>query len=179
MQKTTGMLAPSKKPLIDAIIHEADLPKKKCVIELGSGTGVFTKRIMKKINTETSFFVLEINDYFVKETRRRCPGIKVYHDSANNINQYLIENGYNSCDCVISGLPWSYFDYNLQKEMLLNIEKSLCRGGSFITYAHLHGLILPSAKRFKKLLNEIFLNVSMSKIIWKNFPPCIIYHAKK
>lgn len=178
-QKTTGMLVPSGDGLADLIIKQADLSEKKSVVELGTGTGVITKKIVEAISPETIFFALEINDYFARATREKCPGAEVYNDSAENIKNYLIRHKLKLCDCVISSLPWANFNFSLQKKIMLSISQSLSEGGIFITYAYLQGLILPSGRSLKNLLKENFLTVSKSKIVWKNFPPAIVYCAKK
>lgn len=177
-QKTTGMIAPSGAMLVDSMLSQADISKRKTVVELGTGTGVITGQIIKRINPNAIFFGLEINRRFIKETKNKYSDIKIYHDSAENIKLYLGKYGLTSCDCVISGLPWSYFNPSMQDRIVVNIASSLEKGGSFLTYAYLHGLVLPSAIRFKKLLKKNFKTFTQSKIIWKNLPPVIIYHAK-
>lgn len=178
-QKTTGMLAPSGDELADLIIKIAGLPEKKSVVELGTGTGVITKKITEAMSPGTIFFALEINDYFARKTREKCPGAKVYNDSAENIKNYLMKSGLKSCDCVISSLPWANFNPALQRKIMANIFESLNKGGIFITYAYLQGLISPSGWNLRNLLKENFLSFSKSKVVWKNFPPAIIYCAKK
>ena len=84
----TGAIMPSSRALAKLIIGTANLSNKKCVVELGSGDGIFTEEIEKHINANCEFFSLEINDKFVDETKRRCPDVTVYHDSAKNIKKY-------------------------------------------------------------------------------------------
>ena len=103
----TGAIAPSSEGLADLITDTAGLDSASAVIEFGTGTGVFTEKILQKISNETRFFAIEINPDFVEATRKRCPEVKVYHDSASNAKKYLNEIGINECDCIICGLPWA------------------------------------------------------------------------
>jgi phospholipid N-methyltransferase len=52
-------------------------------------------------------------------------------------------------------------------------------GGYFTTFAYLQGLLLPAGQRFKKLLNKSFRQVTVSRVIWANVPPAIVYRCKK
>ena len=80
--RRTGAIAPSCEEISDLITDTAQLHKAKTVIELGSGTGVFTEKILDKISGDTTFFALEINPKFVEATKERCPDAIVYLDSA-------------------------------------------------------------------------------------------------
>ena len=90
--KKTGAIATSSNRLAELITESANLPKAKTVVELGSGTGAFTEKILKKINENTIFFSIELNPYFAKETKKRCPDAIVYNDSAENLREYLLKH---------------------------------------------------------------------------------------
>jgi len=175
----TGAVAPSSKGLADLITDTAGLQSASAVIEFGTGTGVFTEKILQKISDETRFFALEINPDFVKATRKRCPEAVVYQDSAANAKKYLDELGINECDCIICGLPWVAFSEELQDELLDTIIDVLKPGGRFLTFAYLQGLLLPAGMRFKRKLSTRFNSVTKTKTIWLNFPPAFVYCAEK
>ncbi len=177
--KQTGAVSPSSDKLAELITNSANLKSKTLVVELGSGNGVFTKKIYKKIKSNTKCFVLEINSCFVKETLKNCPPATVYHDSAENIEKYILKHNMKNCDCIISGLPWAAFDKNLQNKLLNSIYNSLEHGGVFLTFAYIQGLLLPSGKNFNRLLKSKFKSVKKTKTIWSNLPPAFIYICKK
>jgi phosphatidylethanolamine/phosphatidyl-N-methylethanolamine N-methyltransferase len=175
----TGAIAPSSKGLADLITDAADLSNVSAVIEFGSGTGVFTEKILQKIPEDAKFFALETNSDFVEATRNRCPAALVHHDSATNAKKYLNELGINDCDCVICGLPWASFSEDLQNELLDTIVDVLKPGGRFLTFAYLQGLLLPAGMRFKKKLSTRFKEVTKTRTVWQNLPPAFVYCAKK
>lgn len=177
--RETGAIIPSSKELSQLIMDTARLSKKKCVVELGSGTGVFTKGIVREISSLCVFFCLEINLEFVKETINNCPSAIVYHAPAKEIKKYLLKHKQNTCDCIISSIPWANLNQNLQEELLNEIYESLEKGSEFITFSYLHGLFLPSGIKFRKKLNMKFKHVQQTKMIWKNFPPACVLHCKK
>ncbi len=175
----TGAIAPSSKTLANYIINIANLNEKRCIVELGSGTGVFTKKIIKKKNRASVFFSLEINRYFVNKTKDCCPDAQIHNDSAENIQIYLSQLDKKECDCIISGLPWSCFSEEYQANLIEKIYESLENGGEFLTFAYLQSSFLPQGIKFKKLLEDKFKVVIQTKTIWNNLPPAFIYHCTK
>jgi len=176
---STGAVAQSSSILANHITDIANLKKKNTVVELGSGTGVFTKDIVKKIPDETTFFALELNEFFVAKTKLNCPKAKVYHADAKEIQKYLHNNDKKLCDCVISGLPWSCFDEKKQIELVENIYDSLEDGGEFLTFAYVQSSFLPQGRKFKKLLEKKFKVTIQTKTIWLNLPPAFVYVCTK
>ena len=177
--KETAAVVSSSKEMSKLIADMGDLNSKRCVVELGPGTGAFTEEILSQVDPETLFFCLEINREFVSETKRRCPDATVYHASATDIGKYLAKNNRQRCDCIISGLPWALLDSSLQEELLDSIYNSLDEGGVFLTIAHITGLVFPPGRRFQKLLDMKFNEVSRSNIIWGNVLPGFIYRCTK
>jgi phosphatidylethanolamine/phosphatidyl-N-methylethanolamine N-methyltransferase len=175
----TGAIAPSSASLADLITDTADLHNASAVIEFGTGTGVFTEKILQKISDETRFFALEINPDFVAATRKRCTEAVVYQDSASNAKKYLGEFGISECDCIICGLPWASFSEDLQNELLDTIIDVLRPGGKFLTFAYLQGLLLPAGMRFRKKLSTRFNKVTKTRTVWLNIPPAFVYCAEK
>lgn len=177
--KETGAIAPSSKKLSKKITSVTALAEKKCVVELGPGTGIFTKDILKKISNECVFFSLEINDFFVKETKKNCPEALIYHASAKDIRKYLILHNKEKCDAIISGLPWANFKKDLQEELLDEIYESLEEDGEFITFTYVQGRILPKGSRFHKSMKKKFKSVERTKLIWNNILPTYVYRYVK
>ena len=175
----TGSIAPSCEQLSHLITEVAELHNANTVLEFGSGTGVFTEMILDKISDEANFFVFEINPQFAEATKSRCPDAIVYNDSAENAREHLETHGIESCDCIISGLPWAVFDSNLQDRLLRTVWDILKPGGMLLTMAYVHASISPTAIRFKNRLYYKFSSVSKTKTIWSNLPPAFVYCAQK
>ena len=175
----TGAVAASSEGLSNLITDTAELAGTSAVIEFGSGTGVFTEKILEKISDDTRFFALEINPEFVEQTRQRCPGVQVYQDSAVNARHYLEEMGFQNCDRIVCGLPWASFKEDLQQALLDTTLDVLKPGGKFLTFAYLHGLLLPAGMRFRRKLYSTFPKVTLTHTIWMNIPPAFVYCAEK
>ena len=178
--KSTGAIAPSGRQLADAVTDMARVDQAKVIVEYGPGTGVFTEAIVAKMRPDAHFIALEVNEEFVKVTRERCPGVAVYHDCAQNARKYLEEAGFDGCDTIVSGLPWTRFDDALQDEILEATYDVLVPGGRFVTFAYSVSPYVPSGRKFfRQKLVARFGEIRRSEHIWKNFPPCVVFIAEK
>jgi phosphatidylethanolamine/phosphatidyl-N-methylethanolamine N-methyltransferase len=177
--KTTGAIANSSNDLAELITSQANLQTASCIVELGTGTGVFTKKILFKKSEDCQFIALELNSTLAQQTQKQFPNEAIYNDNATNTKNYLIKHNVQHCDTIISGLPWASFNKELQEEIMDSINDSLSPTGEFLTFTYLHSTALPSGKRLRKLLNKNFSTVQKTKIIWNNLPPAIVYHCKK
>ncbi len=173
----TGAIAPSSDGLAELITERAGLADASVVVEWGPGTGVFTEKILRKKQPDALFFAMEMNPDFVAATKARCPGIRIYHDSAAHTLRYLEQNGLTQCDCVICGLPWAAFDEFLQDALLDTLVAILRPGGRFLTFAYLQGLLLPAGRRFRRKLKTRFADVTTTRTVWRNLPPAFVYVA--
>ncbi|MCX6543814.1 MAG: methyltransferase domain-containing protein [Acidobacteria bacterium] len=176
---SVGAVAESSWRLAELITDAAGLERAKVVVEFGPGTGAFTEVILRKLDPGAMFFAIEANASFAAATRKRCPGVRVFHASAVSVRERLHECGQTSCDCIISGLPFSSFSPAQQDEMLAAVHDSLSPGGRFVTFAYLGGLAWPLGRRFRSRLRAQFSEVSSTRTIWRNIPPAFVYRTVK
>ncbi len=178
--KTTGTVTPSSPALARCIIDLAQLHECRTVVEFGPGTGAVTDFILKNLPNSAAFFAMEINPEFVAVLRKKYPNVTIVEDSAGNVVQHLQTRELDSCDCIISGLPWALFPESLQNEILDAAWQALRPNGRFITFTYFFSLWTSGGKRFRSMLSERFSNkVYLSPIIWGNFPPARVYCATK
>ena len=179
-RRYTGAIAPSGKMLADRMTEDAGVADANVIVEFGPGTGALTEVILSKKNPDAHFMALEVNAEFVQATRRRCPGATVHHDCASNTLKYLREAGHDHCDTIVSGLPWTIFDDELQDEILDAAHEVLCPGGRFVTFVYVTSPLLPAGRKFLNVkLPTKFSRVSSGPCIWNNIPPSKVYVAEK
>ena len=116
--RTIGAVAPSSRRLAAAMLAAADLESAKVVVELGAGTGAITGPIRRRIGPHATFISMELNPGAVDRLRRRFRGIHVICDSAENLRLHLDLLGLQNADCIISSLPWSSMDAEVQRRVL-------------------------------------------------------------
>jgi len=181
----TGALAPSSEQLAIAMTDTMNLGDNSVAVELGPGTGPFTKRILKlqAEKKNATYLAFELSPEFHQRLCEMFPEHKTSFllESAENIIKALKARGHNHADSVISGLPWAIFPTQLQEAILKKVYDALPVGGRFCTFAYLQGLVMPAGQNFKLLLEKTFGkgNVTRSDIVWKNLPPAFVYRCEK
>jgi len=177
--KTTGAISSCSSEVAKALAERAFHSNPQTVVELGSGTGAITRKLVEGMPEEALLLALELNQNFAELTQECCPKAHVYHDSAENVKQCLGKHGKETCDCVVSTLPWTIFTRDMQKKILAAVLDVLPPGGEFLTVTYTFATLLPKGKHFKKLLTTNFSKIKRSKVIWRNLPPVYIYHCHK
>lgn len=175
----TGAITPSSAHLAEAMVEDMGLPDAETVVELGPGTGVFTRVIEKQLRPEARFLSFEINPELAAELKHKFPRVHIVNDSVENIRHHLKAAGRHDVDATISGLPWAAFSRDRQEKLLDATVQALRPGGRFATFAYSHAAWLPPGRRFRELLDSRFKHVETSKVVWRNTPPAFVYRCRK
>lgn len=170
-----GQVTPSSRFLADAMVSNVDLKTAKLVVEFGPGTGSVTRSILEKCGPQTNFFTMETNANMISILRRRFPDIRIVHDSAEFIGNYLKDYGVNEVDYIISSLPFALLEPDLGQRILENANKALRPGGVFVTYQYVHARLLNSVTR---KLRRNFQTVE-SSVCFRNLPPAFVFQCLK
>ncbi|MDA3967246.1 MULTISPECIES: class I SAM-dependent methyltransferase [Helicobacter] len=178
--RKVGAFCSSSKALSVAMTHNLNIQNAKCIAEIGPGLGSFTNEIIRLKDKNSTFIAIEINKNFYNilyDKFGQTPNVYIENQNANNINNIIKSKNIENLDIVISGIPWTILKPKDKITLLSNINESLKKGGVFSTF--MYALPTPQAKSFRKILHKKFSKVKVSKIIWKNFPPAIIFYCKK
>lgn len=163
-----GSVLPSSRFLSSKMLAPIDFSQAKLIIELGPGTGVFTKALVKAIPKDCQLLVIELNDAFFNNLQKQIisPQVKLIHGSATDISLFLKEIGLKHADYIISSLPLSNFPKELRSSILTGCKNSLTPEGKFIQFQYSRGL--------KKMYGDYFSKVQIDYTVF-NFPPAFIY----
>jgi phosphatidylethanolamine/phosphatidyl-N-methylethanolamine N-methyltransferase len=156
------------------MLADCDLRNAQVVVELGPGTGSFTRLILERIGKGSLFLAMELDEDSVRRLRVAFPDLEVHHRSAEGLPDLLDAHG-RRADCVVSGLPWANMGAEVQDRILDGVVGSLRPHGVFTTFAYLHARWLPGAVRFRRRLDRRFGSVRMSPVVWRNLPPAFVY----
>lgn len=167
--RTTGAILPSSKRLSRKMIKEINFDNCNCIIELGSGTGVFTEEILKRRDINTKVILIEYNREFYKLLKSKYDNIEnvyIINDSAENIDRYMKKYSIGNVEYIISGLPFASLP-NDMSEVILNKSKSILgTEGSFITFQY---------TKFKKdLIKKYFKDIKINREVL-NIPPAYVF----
>lgn len=174
-----GAIAPSGKALCKELVGWLELDKAAAAAELGPGTGVVTREAVEQCGKTTRFFAVELDKTIYEEFKLILPEVEIFNANACELDKLCQIEGIKELDAVVSGLPWASFPSGLQQEILSAVVRSLKPEGKFSTFAYLQGLVLPGGVHFRKLLEKEFSQVTLSKVVWKNLPPAIVYRCIK
>jgi len=176
--ESTGSVAPSSNALAKEIVSGLALSNAEAVLEYGPGTGVFTPYVLRRIPYSCRFVAIELNEFFANHVKSTYPEVTIHQGSVAEARQICDAHDIAQVDCIISGLPWASFSQEKQRTYLDETMRVLKPGGQFATFALLHGLVMPSGRRFARMLRSYFSEVRISPIIWSNFPPAVVYKCR-
>jgi phospholipid N-methyltransferase len=175
---TVGSLVPSSPALAREMVRDCDLRNARTVVELGAGTGPFTREILSRIGPDTLFIAIELDEHSVASLRREFPQAIIYNESAANLPECLARHGRDRADYIVSGLPWGSLPAGVADHILEAVFSSLEPGGSFITFSYVHSRMLPGIRRFRSRVVRQFSSVKTSPVVWNNVPPAVVVRCR-
>ncbi|MGH3714473.1 MAG: class I SAM-dependent methyltransferase [Micromonosporaceae bacterium] len=175
----TGGVVPSSRELAAQVVIPIPETGKPMVVELGPGTGALTGAIQDRLDGRGHHLAVELNQRFAELITEKFPGVDVVHENASKLPELVRSRGYEHADVIISGLPWAAFPATVQNTLLEAVTGALAPDGVFTTFAYLHALGLPPARRFRARLGEVFDEVVVGRTVWSNLPPALVYFARR
>jgi phospholipid N-methyltransferase len=175
----TGAIAPSSRRLAEVMTSEMGLAGAETVVELGAGTGVFTRLIAERVKPGATVLAFEIDARLARQLDGKIPGVRIVNDSAERIAEHLAAAGRASADSILSGLPWAVFPRELQQTLLTSVLGALRPGGLFATFAYIPAAWFPPGRRFRAMLAGGFASVETTRVVWGNVPPAFVYRCRK
>jgi len=177
--RAVGAVLPSSRALGEAMVEPIDFARARVIVEFGAGTGALTHAIVPKLTPEHRYLGIELNAAFVEHLRQEFPKLSFVAGSVEDLDKILAEHGIESIDAIICGLPWASLPVVVQERAFGHVSKFLVKGGLFITFAYLQGLVFPGARALRRRLGAMFSDVSRTRIIWGNVPPAFAYVCRK
>jgi phospholipid N-methyltransferase len=175
----TGSVVPSSRHLAERLLEGSGVHEATTIVELGPGTGPFTRLIVERARAEASILAVELNPRLAEDLMARFPRVEVVNDSATRLPELLRARGREHAGVVLSGLPFVWFAEELQRSLVDAILEALPPGGFFATFAYVPAAYTPPGRRFRRLLSSRFARVTTSPIVWRNFPPAFVYRCTR
>ena len=166
--RQTASVVPSSRYLARLMVAQID-PTDGRVLELGGGTGVFTRAILKTGLPPEKLEVVEINPAFARGLRRHFPQVSVLETPAQIVSTATTgEPG--DYQVVVSGLPLLAMDRYMHHDILSESFRMLQPGGSFVqfTYSMRHPVN-------REVIEALGLDVVRVGQTVRNFPPATVF----
>ncbi len=175
----TGAIAPSGPKLARHVVNSAGVSSDSHVLELGPGTGAFTRDLEKTLGPDGQYLGIEINADFHSHLQGKHPDMHFEQAPGQDFDFSAWVKEHGQFDIIVSGLPWAKFPESLQRAMLDNVIPHLKDNGTFVTFAYTGVHLLKPAKRFRHLLDDYFASVNRTRSVLLNFPPAFVFVANK
>jgi phosphatidylethanolamine/phosphatidyl-N-methylethanolamine N-methyltransferase len=170
--KTHGSLFPSSRFLSERMVEPLLMKDGVSIIELGAGTGAFTKKIISRLPEKSKLLVFEINPKLAEHLRQTIKDKRVIiiKDDAENLGMHLAVNGLEKVDYVVSGLPLANLSHAKRQAILKVIEKYLSDEGVYMQFQY----FLVSWSHIRKIFKAKIVGYE-----YRNFPPAFLYKCQK
>lgn len=167
-----GAVAPSSPALADLITSEIT-PASSPVIELGPGTGVFTRALLARGVPEEELVLVELNARFARILTSRFPTARVLRMDAAKVGQVDLFKG-GRAGAVVSGLP---FRSMTPRQIMATLEGAfghLRADGAW--YQFTYGLRCPVPRG---MLERLGLEATRLGRALANVPPAAVYRIRR
>ena len=164
-----GSITPSSSFLTRKMMSSLPWENMRTVVELGAGTGVFTRYIAERRVAECNVVVFEQSAEMRNSLRTRYPCF-YYAAKAETLGSTLQELNFPKADCIISGLPFSIFPESLRSRIMEEIYANLTDEGIFVAFQY--------SPLLYKTLKDYFPSVKADFVLM-NLPPAFVYLCRK
>ena len=170
--KTSGTIIPSSRFLVKRILNNINFENSKLIVEFGSGNGIITKGILKKIEPSTTLVCFEINEVFYNELKKiNHKQLIVLNASAENIQEEIEKLEFKQVDSFISSLPLTMLPKELSEVIIENSYEVLKEKGRFVQFQYSTQFL----KQFKSIFNKK-VKLDFEPL---NIPPAFLYVCEK
>ena len=167
-----GSAFPASRWLIKAMLAPVNWAEVESVVELGPGTGGFTRELLRRLPSHASLLAIDTGKPFIEKLTQEIPDSRLMavHGEAENLSSILTASRIGRVDAIISGIPFSTLSPGCAQNIIASCELALKPRGRLLIYqmrCAVEGFIID---RFDDLQRGSE---------WRNIPPCRLYWAKK
>ncbi len=183
-----GAVTPSSKALAESMTRfvKPSSGAQRRYLEVGAGTGVFTKAILAKLGPNDTLDVAEINPKFCERLQNKY----ATHAKISIHNASILDwNPDYQYDGIVSSLPFNAFHADFVSQIFSQLTK-IAKSGAVVSYCEY--MALPNIKKFflaskskKAFIETLETTASFEKRheiqvdkVYANFPPALVHHCK-
>lgn len=144
------------------------------IVELGPGTGVFTRALLARGVVPENLLLIERSPALTLLLRDRHPDLDIVCDLAQNLDRHAQTRPAGTPGAVVSGLPLLAMSGPVQPEILAAAFSVLRPGGVFVQFTYGH--VPPVHKRVAK---DLGLKARCIGRTIRNLPPASAYALRR
>ena len=163
--RLVGAVVPTSRRAVVDMLDMADVPRAGLVVELGAGTGVYTREILARLRLNARLVALERDPALARLLKQRIqdPRLDVTCGSAEYLHKHL---GGRRADVIVSGLPFTSLQPDVRRRILAQIAQALAPQGEL--------LVLQYSPFMQRQLRNMFPSVRR-RVSLLNVPPAVLF----
>jgi phospholipid N-methyltransferase len=173
----TAALFPSFPPLCRQAVAPLPDHGDPVVLDLGAGTGAVTDAVQEKLQGRGRHIAIEFDPAMAEVLQERHPEVEVICDDAHAAVEKLLAEGVRA-DLSVSGLPWLVTSPK-DRTIFPLLARLAAPGGAVTQLAHAWIRPFPAAKQVQRNLEASFEEVVVTRTVWLNAPPAVVYIARR
>lgn len=130
-------IMPSSKALVERVADKMDFSQPRVIAEYGPGEGVHSREIARRMSPDSHLLLFELDPAFSRDLEEQFANdsrVHIIHGDAARLPQELRSLGFDHCDYILSGIPFSILKIDKKRALLQKTHDALAPGGSFIIY---------------------------------------------
>lgn len=162
-----GAVLPSSKALADFIAQHAKKEEDDFIVEVGAGTGSFTRSLLENGVRPEQLIVVELDTELCTYLKAQFPKVTILQGNALDLETLLPAHLKGHVRSVISGIPLINLSKNEQQKLFASLGQVLHPFGQILQFTY--GPISPFAHR------RFGLKAKRLGLILKNIPPATVW----
>jgi phosphatidylethanolamine/phosphatidyl-N-methylethanolamine N-methyltransferase len=167
-----GAIAPSSRSLARAMVAALAPAPGETVVELGPGTGVFTRALLEAGVERQKLILVEFDPEFASHLRMIFPGVEVVEGDARKLPEFLHWRGLSGVPKLLSGLPLRSMPDPVRDGIGRAMRTALLPGGRLVQFTYFATPPLSEDA-------AAGLDVERLGFILHNFPPAFVWRYTK
>lgn len=169
-----GAIVPSSKRLAQLMVTNLSWQPDDYVVEIGPGTGVFTRELLAQGVPSNKIILVEFNSDFVKFLRREFPNVKVIEGDAKLLPRLLEKLGIGKVKRIVSGIPMRSLSCAMAASITSAIAASLETNGVAVQFTY---ATMPPLSKSEAAAGGLI--GSRATWVLRNVPPAVIWRYVK
>ena len=170
----TGGVVPSGRQLAKLMVEKIDPQPAEIIVELGPGTGAFTRELLAQGVDPANLILVEFNKEFVKFLKGEFPDLRVVQGPAQDLPQLLKMLGQGSVGKIVSGIPLRSMKQAECRQIAMAVAAVLEPGGLFVQFSYFKASPVP-----KEVAAEVGLTGKLAGSAMNNVPPAFVWQYTK
>jgi phosphatidylethanolamine/phosphatidyl-N-methylethanolamine N-methyltransferase len=168
---TVGSIIPTSRVTANCMASQIDLSSDLPVLELGPGTGVITKAILRHGVAAKDLYCVEYSDEFTRRLRVMLPDINIINGDAFALSDVLGDMANSQFDTIITSMPLLNFPMTARKQLINDLLDRVPLGRPIILFSYGATAPVPA--------DEGNYDVTSIKWILRNVPPARIWSYRR